>query len=52
MENVTTWKTRITKQGLSSYILIPKKMLDFEGIDDNDVIQVTVKKVMLNENDG
>ena len=43
MENVTQFKTEIVKRGESSYILIPKNIMKFEGLSDDDIVEIKIR---------
>lgn len=45
MENVTQFKTRLITIGGSKYILVPKNIREYEGIDDATLLMVTLEKL-------
>ena len=51
MENITKFKTKLASSGNSKYILVPIKVIKYEGINDDDIILVTLQKVGA-RNDG
>jgi bifunctional DNA-binding transcriptional regulator/antitoxin component of YhaV-PrlF toxin-antitoxin module len=45
MENISQFKAKMTPIGSSRYILVPNKVREFEGINDDDIVIVTIQKV-------
>jgi len=45
MENMTQFKTRLLTIGGSKYILVPKNIREYEGINDDTLLMVTLEKL-------
>jgi bifunctional DNA-binding transcriptional regulator/antitoxin component of YhaV-PrlF toxin-antitoxin module len=46
MENISEFKAKMTSIGSSRYILVPNRVREYEGIDDDDLLIITVRKVV------
>ena len=49
MENLTRYKAKLTQIGNSKYVIVPNNYVKFEGLEDDEVVEVTIRKIIADD---